>query len=194
MAAGLSLSRRRSSSRRWRGSASCSPPQGAGARPAREPAARGLLAAGGATPELAERIAAAGPYGAGSPAPRLAVAGARIAGARRIGDGPPGAGAGRRLRRAARGGGVPRVRGAARRLPRGRRRRARAPRRRLERDDWGGRARVKLHVEDAAPAGCRPRTPLDPPGCRRYIAAADAPFVYRLGHQIFNLVRRVRLP
>ena len=23
---------------------------------------------------------------------------------------------------------------------------------RLERDDWGGRARVKLHVEDAAPA------------------------------------------
>ena len=24
---------------------------------------------------------------------------------------------------------------------------------RLERDDWGGRPRVKLHVEDAAPAG-----------------------------------------
>jgi single-stranded-DNA-specific exonuclease len=24
---------------------------------------------------------------------------------------------------------------------------------RLERDDWGGRVRVKLHVEDAAPAG-----------------------------------------
>ena len=46
-----------------------------------------MLAPGGATPELAERIAAAGPYGAGSPAPRLALAAARIAGARRVGDG-----------------------------------------------------------------------------------------------------------
>ena len=112
----------------------------------------GVLAPGGATPELAERIAAAGPYGAGSPAPRLAVAEARIAGVRRMGEshlalaladgfsrldavafraleGPLGAfllGA---------GGGRAHLAG------------------RLERDEWQGRVRVKLHVEDAAPAG-----------------------------------------
>ena len=124
----------------------------------------GVLAPGGATPELAERIAAAGPYGAGSPAPRLAVAEARIAGVRRMGEshlalaladgfgrldavafraleGPLGAfllGA---------GGGRAHLAG------------------RLERDEWQGRVRVKLHVEDAAPARCRgPSDGLDPPG------------------------------
>ena len=69
---------------------------------------------------------------------------------------------------------------------------------RLERDDWGGRARVKLHVEDAArPADPRrSRFALDPVRRGRTIHSAPrrAPFVYRLGRQIFNLERRVRLP
>jgi single-stranded-DNA-specific exonuclease len=111
-----------------------------------------VLAPGAATPDLAAGIAAAGPYGAGSPAPRLAVAGARIAGVRRIGEGHlalsladgPG-----RLDavafRALEGplGAFLLAAGGARAHLAGR----------LERDEWQGRVRVKLHVEDAAPAG-----------------------------------------
>ena len=127
----------------------------------------GVLAPGAATPELAERIAAAGPYGAGSPAPRLAVAGGadrrRAADRRR----PPGAGAwptawaaGSTRSRSARFegplGGFLQAGGGTRAHLAGR----------LERDDWDGRARVKLHVEDAAPAALdrRAATGLDPPG------------------------------
>ncbi|MFO1208149.1 MAG: single-stranded-DNA-specific exonuclease RecJ [Amaricoccus sp.] len=124
--------------------------QGAGTRPARSLRVDGLLAAGGATPELAERIAAAGPYGAGAPAPRLAVAGARIAGARRIGDGHLALSLADRL-----GGRLDAVAFRAFEGPLGPflDSRAGAPTHlagRLERDDWGGRPRVKLHVEDAA--------------------------------------------
>jgi single-stranded-DNA-specific exonuclease len=127
--------------------------QGAGA--GSDPGLRidGLLAPRAATLALAEAIQAAGPFGAGSPAPRVAVPHARLAGLRTIGaghlaltvtddaggrldavafraaEGPIGA-----LLREARGG---RVHLAGR----------------LERDDWGGRARAKLHVEDAAAVG-----------------------------------------
>lgn len=113
----------------------------------------GLIGAGAATTGLADLIAAAGPYGAGSPTPRLALAAARVLRARRVGethlslsvaDGPGG-----RLDaiafRAFEGPLGPMLAGFAG-----------APVHlagRLERDDWGGRSRVKLHVEDAAEAG-----------------------------------------
>jgi single-stranded-DNA-specific exonuclease len=125
--------------------------EGAGADPVRSLRFDGLVGPAGASLELATQIAAAGPYGAGAPAPRLAVS-ARLAGSRRVGanhlalaladtagnrldaiafrsaDGPLGSFLGERL-----GGGV-HIAG------------------RLERDDFGGRMRVKFHVEDAAPA------------------------------------------
>jgi single-stranded-DNA-specific exonuclease len=111
----------------------------------------GLIGPGAATPELAAHIAAAGPWGAGAPAPRLALAGVRLAQVRRIGDGHLALAladrSGARLDavafRAFQGSLGPWLE-AARGTPvhlAGR----------LERDDWNGRARVKLHVEDAAP-------------------------------------------
>jgi single-stranded-DNA-specific exonuclease len=126
--------------------------QGAGADPARGLRLDGLVAPGAATVELAARIAAAGPYGAAAPAPRLAVS-ARIAGVRPIGTGHLALAladrAGGRLDAVAfRAAGTPlgdflaAGAGATAHLAG-----------RLERDDWGGRARVKLHVEDAAPEG-----------------------------------------
>ena len=112
----------------------------------------GVLAPAAATPELADRIAAAGPYGAGSPAPRLAVADARIARPRRIGDGHLALAIADRS-----GGRLDAVAFRAFESPLGAflEARAGAPLHlagRLERDDWAGRVRVKLHVEDAAPA------------------------------------------
>ena len=124
--------------------------QGAGERPPRGLRVDGMLAPGAATPELASRIAEAGPFGAGSPAPRLVVPAVRIAGARRIGDGhlalALGDGMGGRLDAVAfRAFESPlgeflvgRV-GASAHLAG-----------RLERDEWNGRARAKLYVEDAA--------------------------------------------
>ncbi|WP_297975957.1 single-stranded-DNA-specific exonuclease RecJ [uncultured Amaricoccus sp.] len=126
-------------------------PQQAAAPIGRALRLEGVLGPGAATPELAERIAAAGPYGAGSPAPRLAVAGARITGVRRIGESHLALaladGSGRLEAVAfrafegplgpfllAKGGAGAHLAG------------------RLERDEWQGRVRVKLHVEDAAPA------------------------------------------
>ena len=131
--------------------------QGAGERPPRSLRLDGLLAAGGATPELAAALAAAGPYGAGAPAPRLALAGAASP--------APGGSATATWRCAS-----PTASAAtSTRWPS-------APSRprsasfleaqagaaahlagRLERDDWAGRARAKLTVEDAAPARLMPR-------------------------------------
>ena len=131
--------------------------QGAGDRPPRSLRLDGLLAAGGATPELAAALAAAGPYGAGAPAPRLALAASRIAGARRIGDGHLA------LRLAdGLGGHLDAVAFRAFETPLGSFLEARAGAAahlagRLERDDWAGRARAKLTVEDAAPARLIPR-------------------------------------
>jgi len=113
----------------------------------------GLLAPGAATPELVAALADAGPYGAGAPAPRVALAGVRIAGTRRLGDS--------HLALALAGAGGPRLDAIAFRAfegPLGPFLMERAGgglhlAGRLERDDWGGRPRVKLHVEDAAPGG-----------------------------------------
>ncbi len=112
----------------------------------------GLVAAAGATPELADLLAAAGPYGAGSPAPRLALTGARITRQKRIGEAhlafTLSDGAGGRLEAVAfraftgpLGPALAESGGAPLHLAG-----------RLERDDWAGRAKVKFHVEDAAPA------------------------------------------
>jgi len=114
----------------------------------------GLVAPAAATPELVAALADAGPYGAGAPAPRVALAGVRLAGTRRLGDSHlalalAGTGGGPRLEaiafRAFEGPLGPflieRIGGGLHLAGR------------LERDDWGGRPRVKLHVEDAAPGG-----------------------------------------
>ena len=123
---------------------------GAGADRGDDMTIDGLVAVSAATPELADRIAAAGPYGAGAPAPRIALPAVRILQARRVGEnhlslrvGDPG---GARLdaiafrafdsplgpELAARMGTTVHLAG------------------RLERDDWGGRSKAKLFLEDAA--------------------------------------------
>jgi single-stranded-DNA-specific exonuclease len=127
--------------------------QGADAPRARSLRVDGLVAPGGATPELALRIAAAGPYGAGAPAPRLALAAVRLAGVRRIGDGHLALSLADRL-----GGRLDAVAFRAFEGPLGaflieRAGGAAHLAGRLERDDWNGRARVKLHVEDAGMPG-----------------------------------------
>ena len=123
---------------------------GAGADPASGLRLDGLVAPSAATVALAERIAAAGPYGAAAPAPRLAVP-ARLAGVRPVGTGHLALAlvdrAGGRLDAVAfRAAGAPlgdflSARAGAGALIAGR----------LEHDSFGGRARAKLHVEDAAP-------------------------------------------
>jgi single-stranded-DNA-specific exonuclease len=110
----------------------------------------GLIGPGAATPALADRLAVAGPFGGGARAPGLAMARVRVVATRRVGAGhlaltlgdESGARAEAIAFRAfagplgawleARRGAVAHVAG------------------RLERDDWGGKARAKLHVEDAA--------------------------------------------
>jgi single-stranded-DNA-specific exonuclease len=126
--------------------------EGAGADPARSLRLDGLIAPGAASPELAARIAAAGPYGAGSPAPRIAVS-ARIAGSRRVGTGhlalAVSDAAGRRLDAIAfRAADTPLGAFLTERTGAGAHLAGR-----LEHDEFAGRPRVKLHVEDAAPAG-----------------------------------------
>ncbi|PZQ46702.1 MAG: single-stranded-DNA-specific exonuclease RecJ [Rhodovulum sulfidophilum] len=150
MAAGLSLSAAQLGPAMERLGALVAAGGGAGAE-ARDLELDGLLSVGAATPELAALIAAAGPYGAGSPAPRLVLAEARLAGLRRIGDGHLAlrlADTGQRqieamLFRAFQGplGALLEASVGARLHVAGR----------LERDDWGGRAKAKLHVEDVAP-------------------------------------------
>ena len=119
-------------------------------RPGPRPAARRPRRARAPRPStLAERIAAAGPYGAAAPAPRLAVS-ARIAGVRPIGTGHLALAladrAGGRLDAVAfRAAGTPLGDFLA-----GRAGPAALLAGRLEHDVFGGRARAKLHVEDAA--------------------------------------------
>jgi single-stranded-DNA-specific exonuclease len=111
----------------------------------------GMLSVGAATPELASLIAAAGPFGAGNPAPRLVLAEARLAGLRRVGDGHLA------LRLADTGRGqIEAMLFRAFASPMGELLERSIGARmhvagRLERDDWGGRAKAKLHVEDLAP-------------------------------------------
>ena len=124
--------------------------QGAGERPPRGLRVDGMLAPGAATPELAARIAEAGPFGAGSPAPRLVVPAVRIAGARRIGDGHLALALGDGM-----GGRLDAVAFRAFESPLGEFLAGRVGASahlagRLERDEWNGRARAKLYVEDAA--------------------------------------------
>lgn len=111
----------------------------------------GAVAASAATPELIELIAAAGPFGAGAPAPRFAIAGARVAFGKRVGDDHFRAtledASGARLDAIAfRMMSTPL--GALLSESKGRLHIAG----RLEIDDWGGRRKAKLHIEDAAAA------------------------------------------
>jgi single-stranded-DNA-specific exonuclease len=127
--------------------------QGAGAAGPRELRIDGALAPGAATVTLCETLDAAGPYGAASPAPRFALAAARITFAKQAGEshlrltlqGDDGARLDAISFRAfesdlgeflsSRRGGVAHLAG------------------RLEIDDWGGRRKAKLRIEDAAPVG-----------------------------------------
>lgn len=111
----------------------------------------GVLAPAAARPELVQALAAAGPFGSGAPAPRLVLPEVVIAAHRRMAE--------RHLRLTVRGGGAalevvafgafdgplgPALSdsGAGRWHLAGR----------LEQDNWGGRARVQLRLEDAARA------------------------------------------
>ncbi len=113
----------------------------------------GLLTPGAATPELIAQIETAGPFGAGAPAPRFAFADQRISFARRVGDG--------HLKLSFGDPGGPRCDGiafGAFGTPVGAALEAHAGGRfhlagRLEMNDWGGRRRVQLRLDDAAEAG-----------------------------------------
>jgi len=125
--------------------------QGAGRGGPRDLRLDGALAPGGASVELVEMLEAAGPWGAAAPAPRFALPQVRLAFAKTAGerhvrltladgparidaiafgamDGPMGPFL------LAHGGGMIHAAG------------------RLVLDDWGGRRRVKLHLDDAASA------------------------------------------
>jgi len=149
MAAGLSLARAQVAPAMARLDALLAR-QGAGAESVDALRIDGLAAPAACTLELAEAILAAGPYGAGASAPRIAVPAARIAGFRRVGAGhlalTLAGDAGGRVEaiafRAAAGPLGPFLETAV-----GTRVHVAG---RLECDDWGGRRRVKLHVEDAA--------------------------------------------
>ena len=111
----------------------------------------GVLSASAATPDLIEQVEAAGPFGAGAPAPRFAIAGARVAFGKRVGDDHfratlEDASGGRLEAIAFRVMSTPL--GALLSESRGRLHVAG----RLEIDDWGGRRKAKLHIEDAAEA------------------------------------------
>ncbi len=128
--------------------------QGAGLGGPRDLAIDGAVAPGAATAGLVGALDGAGPYGQANPAPRLALAGVRAEGLRAMGDGH------RRLR--LRGASGPALEAVAFRAEEagiaafldaaagsgvalhvaGR----------LEIDDWGGRRRATLRLEDAAPA------------------------------------------
>lgn len=149
MAAGLSLSRDQIAPAMTRLAALLGR-QGAGTETPETLRLDGVVAPAAATLDLCDALAAAGPYGAGAPAPRIAVAGARLAALRPVGESHLALtltdGAGGRLEGIAfRAAGQPlgdllvRSVGAPLHLAG-----------RLEADAWGGRRRVKLHVEDAA--------------------------------------------
>ncbi|HBQ35713.1 MAG TPA: single-stranded-DNA-specific exonuclease RecJ [Rhodobacteraceae bacterium] len=112
----------------------------------------GLLMPGAATVELIEQLEQAGPFGASAPAPRFAFADVEINFAKRIGDSHLkitfGDGLGARIEAIAFGafdgpmGQALSNHGGARFHLAGR----------LEINTWGGRSRVQLRLEDAAPA------------------------------------------
>jgi single-stranded-DNA-specific exonuclease len=127
--------------------------QGAGALGPEDLAIDGALAPGGATVELVQALEAAGPFGQASPAPRLAFAAVRPRGVSPVGRGHL------RLRLAGPGGTVEAIAFRAGDTALGallaEAGAAEAPLHvagRLEIDDWGGRRRAKLRVEDAARA------------------------------------------
>ena len=125
--------------------------QGAGAAGPEDLAIDGALAPGGATPDLCRQLEAAGPWGQANPAPRVALPGVEVAGLREVGrghlqlrlKGPGGtleaicfrageSGLAAPIEAARAGGARLHVAG------------------RLELDDWGGRRRAKLRLEDVA--------------------------------------------
>ncbi len=110
----------------------------------------GLIGPGAATPALADRLAEAGPFGAGAPAPRLAMARVRVVATRRVGTGHLAVTLGDESGARAEGIAFRAFAGPLGPWLEGRRGAAAHVAGRLERDDWGGRARAKLHVEDAA--------------------------------------------
>jgi len=127
--------------------------EGAGAGGPRDLALDGALAPAAASVELCEMLEQAGPFGASAPAPRFAIPDARIAFAKPAGDSHL------RLTLAGEAGG--RLDAIAFRAFEGSlgeflSNRAGAPVHvagKLEIDDWGGRRKAKLRVDDAAPSG-----------------------------------------
>ncbi len=122
--------------------------QGAGERGPRDLRLDGLLSPQAVTPELIEAIESAGPFGQGAPAPRFALAGMQVA-ARRVGE--------THLRLSARGGGgsVEGIAFGAAEGPLGPLLLSGRPLHlagRLELSHFGGRTRVELRLDDAAPA------------------------------------------
>jgi single-stranded-DNA-specific exonuclease len=108
----------------------------------------GLLAPAGATPELCGALEAAGPYGQGAPAPRFAFAEMQVT-ARPVGD--------RHLKLAAKAPDGTRIDAIAFGAAEGPLAALAAGGRfhlagRLDRNDWGGRVRIELRLDDAAPA------------------------------------------
>ena len=150
MAAGLSVARDRLPEAMER-LAELLARQGAGLVRQRTLRIDAVLGPGAATPELCDALEAAGPYGAGSPAPRVVMPSATIANACPVGEGHLA------LTIAGESGG--RIDGIAFRcagtalgeaLARGHGRLHLAGR--IELDEWNGRRRVKLCVDDAAHA------------------------------------------
>ena len=126
--------------------------EGAGAGGAADLRLDGVLMPGAADVALVERLEAAGPYGAGAPAPRYVLPSCRILHARQVGESHlklgVGDGMGARLDVIAFGAfdgplgpALAGHDGAAFHLAG-----------RLEINDWGGRQRIQLRLEDAAPA------------------------------------------
>ncbi len=111
----------------------------------------GALSAAAATPELIEMVEAAGPFGAGAPAPRYVLADARITFGKRVGDD--------HFRATLQDSSGERLEAIAFRVMSGPLGAFLSEHRgplhiagRLEVDDWGGRRKAKLHIEDAAAA------------------------------------------
>ena len=129
--------------------------QGAGAAGLSDLRLDGALAPGGATVELVERLEAAGPFGQANPAPRIAFGSVQVSGLRTVGNGhcqlrlsgPAGPALAAIAFRAAETGLAGLLEAAAA---------SRTPLHlagRLEIDDWGGRRKAKLRVDDAAAVG-----------------------------------------
>ncbi|MEO1599849.1 MAG: single-stranded-DNA-specific exonuclease RecJ [Pseudomonadota bacterium] len=121
--------------------------QGAGAAGPRDLAIDGLLTPEAASRSLIETLEQAGPFGQASPAPRFAFASVRVKGMRRVGQGHLAFRVGtlEAIAFRAEETGLASVLSAA-----GETGSALHLAGRLEIDDWGGRRRVKLRLEDAA--------------------------------------------